>query len=188
MDAIVFDIQDGASDFTHFHAQRRSGISREAKKPVLLAHESITVGGRGRARRCGQLNFIATHPIVVCHGMTVGELAQMFNAENKIGADVRVVKMENWSRAMWFDETNQIWTNPSPNMRSLNQATLYPGIGLLEVTNVSVGRGTDTPFEIVGAPWLDGQKLCVSESSKSTGVRFVPIRFKPNASVFKDED
>jgi uncharacterized protein YbbC (DUF1343 family) len=96
--------------------------------------------------------------------------------------------MDGWSRSMWFDETGQTWINPSPNMRSLNQATLYPGIGLLETTNLSVGRGTDTPFEVIGAPWLDGQKLAKYLNERNLrGVRFVPIRFKPNASVFKDE-
>jgi len=89
---------------------------------------------------------------------------------------------------MWFDETGQTWINPSPNMRSLTEATLYPGIGLLETTNLSVGRGTDTPFEIIGAPWLDGQKLAKYLNERNLkGVRFVPVTFKPNASVFKDE-
>jgi uncharacterized protein YbbC (DUF1343 family) len=97
--------------------------------------------------------------------------------------------MENWSRSQWFDETSQTWINPSPNMRSLTEATLYPGIGLLETTNVSVGRGTDTPFEIVGAPWIDAQKLAsYLNGRKLAGVRFVPVKFKPNASVFKDEN
>jgi uncharacterized protein YbbC (DUF1343 family) len=96
--------------------------------------------------------------------------------------------MENWTRAQWFDETSQVWINPSPNMRSLTQATLYPGIGLLETTNVSVGRGTDTPFEIVGAPWIDAPRLAsYLNGRKLGGVRFIPVRFKPNASVFKDE-
>jgi uncharacterized protein YbbC (DUF1343 family) len=111
------------------------------------------------------------------------------NAERKIGADLRVIKMEGWSRSMWYDETGQTWVNPSPNMRSLTQATLYPGIGLLETTNLSVGRGTDTPFEMIGAPWLDGQRLAkYLNESGLRGVRFVPVRFKPKASVFKDED
>ncbi|HMS11255.1 MAG TPA: DUF1343 domain-containing protein, partial [Pyrinomonadaceae bacterium] len=97
-------------------------------------------------------------------------------------------KMEGWRRTMWFDETGQTWVNPSPNMRSLTQATLYPGIGLMETTNVSVGRGTDTPFEHIGAPWLDGQRLANYLNGRGLpGVRFVPVRFKPNASVFKDE-
>jgi uncharacterized protein YbbC (DUF1343 family) len=113
----------------------------------------------------------------------------MMNAERKIGADLRVIKMEGWSRSMWFDETGQTWVNPSPNMRSLTEATLYPGIGLLETTNVSVGRGTDTPFEVVGAPWIDGRKLAAHLNGRNIkGVSFVPVRFKPNASVFKDQE
>lgn len=90
---------------------------------------------------------------------------------------------------MWFDETGQTWVNPSPNMRSLTEATLYPGVGLLETTNLSVGRGTDTPFEVIGAPWLDGQKLAKYLNERNLpGVRFVPVRYKPDASVFKGED
>jgi uncharacterized protein YbbC (DUF1343 family) len=96
--------------------------------------------------------------------------------------------MEGWRRSMWFDETNLTWVNPSPNMRSLTEATLYPGVGLLETTNVSVGRGTDTPFEVVGAPWIQGDKLAeVLNQRGLQGVRFVPVRFTPNASVFKGE-
>jgi uncharacterized protein YbbC (DUF1343 family) len=96
--------------------------------------------------------------------------------------------MEGWRRSMWFDETNLTWINPSPNMRSLTEATLYPGVGLLEVTNVSVGRGTDTPFEVLGAPWIQGDKLAEYLNQRSIpGVRFVPVRFTPNASVFKGQ-
>jgi uncharacterized protein YbbC (DUF1343 family) len=88
---------------------------------------------------------------------------------------------------MWFDETNLTWINPSPNMRSLTEATLYPGVGLLETTNVSVGRGTDTPFEIVGAPWIQPDKLADYLNQRGApGVRFVPVRFTPRGSVFKD--
>jgi len=101
---------------------------------------------------------------------------------------LRVIEMENWQRGMWFDQTNQTWTNPSPNMRSLTEATLYPGIGMLEYTNISVGRGTDTPFEIIGAPWIDGRKLAAYLNEKNiSGVRFIPVKFKPNASVYKNE-
>jgi len=90
---------------------------------------------------------------------------------------------------MWLDETNLLWVNPSPNMRSLTEATLYPGIGLLETTNVSVGRGTDTPFEVVGAPWIDGQQLAsYLNNRRIVGVRFVPLRFTPRSSVYKDEE
>ena len=93
------------------------------------------------------------------HGLTLGELARLFNGENKIGADLTVVPLKNWKRDGWFDETGLPWINPSPNMRNLIQATLYPGIGAIEGTNISVGRGTDTPFEQVGAPWIDGVQL-----------------------------
>jgi uncharacterized protein YbbC (DUF1343 family) len=121
--------------------------------------------------------------------MTVGELARLFNDERHLGADVRVIKIENWRRAMWFDATNLTWISPSPNMRSLTEAALYPGVGLLETTNLSVGRGTNTPFEVVGAPWLDGQKLASALNARNiAGVRFVPVRFTPASSVFKNEE
>jgi len=118
--------------------------------------------------------------------MTIGELAELFNQERKIDGDLRVIKMDGWSRSMWLDETNLAWVNPSPNMRSLTEATLYPGIGLLETTNVSVGRGTDTPFEVVGAPWIKGPELAAYLNSRRiAGVRFVPVRFTPQISAFK---
>jgi uncharacterized protein YbbC (DUF1343 family) len=118
--------------------------------------------------------------------MTVGELAKMFNAERGFHADLTVISVENWARDLWFDQTELPWTNPSPYMRSLTEAILYPGVGLLE-SAVSVGRGTDTPFEAVGAPYVDDVKF-TEELNRAglPGVRFVPIRFTPNASVFKD--
>jgi len=125
----------------------------------------------------------------VRHGMTIGELARLYNDERHLNADLRVIKMEGWRRAMWFDSTGLVWINPSPNMRSLTEAALYPGIGLLETTNLSVGRGTDTPFEVIGAPWLDGPKLASYLNAKRIpGVRFIPLRFTPKSSVFKNEE
>jgi uncharacterized protein YbbC (DUF1343 family) len=98
-----------------------------------------------------------------------------------------VVQVENWRRDAWFEETGLVWINPSPNMRSLTEATLYPGIALLETTNVSVGRGTDTPFEVVGAPWIDGRRLAAELNGKLLpGTRFVPVRFTPKSSTNKD--
>ncbi len=135
-----------------------------------------------------KLSFVAYHTIPTRHGLTIGELGQLFNKQKGFGADLRVIKMEGWNRSMWFDQTNLTWVNPSPNMRSLTEATLYPGVGLLETTNVSVGRGTDTPFEVVGAPWIQGDRLAEYLNERSIpGVRFVPVRFTPKASVFKDE-
>ena len=147
------------------------------------------IGGQivdGPIRR-GKSQFIAFHDIPVQHGMTVGELAHMFNKERDYNVNLQVVKVEGWSRRMFFDETGQPWTNPSPNMRSLTQALLYPGVGLLE-TALSVGRGTDTPFEIIGAPYIDDVKLARSLNDlKQPGVRFIPIKFTPKASIHRDK-
>ncbi len=194
LDAIVYDIQDIGARFYTYTATLKNVMEEAAKAkiPVYVLDRPNPINGidvEGSLAEEDKLTFIAAHTIPVRYGLTIGELGQMMNTERKIGADLRVIKMENWSRAMWFDETGQTWVNPSPNMRSLTQATLYPGIGLLETTNVSVGRGTDTPFEVIGAPWLDGQRLAKYLNERNLpGVRFVPIRFKPNASVFKGED
>ena len=193
LDAIVYDIQDIGARFYTYTATLRNVLEEAAKagKPVFILDRPNPINGvdvEGSLADADKLSFIAAHTIPVRYGLTIGELGLMMNAERKIGADVRVIKMENWTRAMWFDQTNQTWINPSPNMRSLTEATLYPGIGLLETTNVSVGRGTDTPFEVVGAPWLDGRKLAEYLNARNLGgVRFVPVKFKPNASVFKNE-
>jgi uncharacterized protein YbbC (DUF1343 family)/CubicO group peptidase (beta-lactamase class C family) len=194
LDALVFDIQDiGARFYTYISTL---GYAMEeaakAKLPLYVLDRPNPINGlevEGPVADADKLSFIAYHTIPVRHGMTVGELAALFNEQRKIGCDVRVVKMENWRRGMWLDATGQTWINPSPNMRSLTEATLYPGVGLLETTNLSVGRGTDTPFEVFGAPWLDGQKLAAYLNARSLpGVRFVPVRFTPKASVFKGEE
>ncbi len=194
LDAIVYDIQDIGVRFYTYEATLLNVLEEAAKagKPVFVLDRPNPINGEtveGAIADADKLSFVVSHTVPVRHGLTIGELAGMMNAEKKIGADLRVIKMENWRRSMWFDQTAQTWTNPSPNMRSLTEATLYPGIGLLETTNVSVGRGTDTPFEVVGAPWLDGQKLAAYLNARNlAGVRFIPVKFKPNASVFKDTD
>jgi uncharacterized protein YbbC (DUF1343 family) len=129
---------------------------------------------------------VGFHPVPVRYGMTIGEFAQMVNSERNFKADLTVIRCENWRRDAWFDQTGLPWTNPSPNMRSLTEAILYPGIGLLE-SAVSVGRGTDTPFEVVGAPYVDDQKLAEElNAAKLPGISFIPVRFTPKASVHKD--
>ena len=194
LDAIVFDIQDIGTRFYTYISTLQNVMEEAAKagKPIFVLDRPNPINGvdvAGAVADADKLTFVATHTLPVRHGMTTGEIAQMFNAEKKIGADLRVIKMENWQRQMWFDQTNQTWTNPSPNMRSLTQATLYGGIGLLEYTNLSVGRGTDTPFEVVGAPWIDGRQLAAFLNKRNlSGVRFVPIKYKPTASVFKGEE
>lgn len=194
IDAFVYDIQDIGARFYTYTATLRNVMEEAAKygKPVFVLDRPNPINGtsvEGPLAEEDKLSFIAAHTMPVRYGLTIGELGMMVNAERKIGADLRVIKMEGWRRSMWFDETGQTWINPSPNMRSLTQATLYPGIGLMETTNVSVGRGTDTPFEILGAPWIDGQRLAQYLNERNIpGIRFVPVRFRPNASVFKDEE
>jgi uncharacterized protein YbbC (DUF1343 family) len=135
----------------------------------------------------GKREFVAFHHVPLRHGMTVGELARMFNAEQNLSPDLTVIPMEGWRRHQWFDETGLPWTNPSPNMRSLPAATLYPGVGLHEAA-LSVGRGTDKPFEIIGAPYIDDHQLAAELSNaRLPGIRFVPIRFTPTYSTFKDK-
>lgn len=157
LDAVVFDIQDIGTRFYTYISTLLHVLEEAAKagKPVFVLDRPNPINGlavEGPLADADKLSFVAAHTLPVRHGMTIGELALMFNRERKIGADVRVVKMENWHRAHGFDQLNQLWVNPSPNMRSLTQAMLYPGVGLLEYTNLSVGRGTDTPFERVARP------------------------------------
>jgi uncharacterized protein YbbC (DUF1343 family) len=193
LDALVFDIQDIGSRF-YTYISTLGYVMEEAAKarvPVFVLDRPNPLTGaevEGPVGDADKPSFTAYHTIPVRHGLTIGELGRLFNEQRNIGCDLRVIKMEGWRRAMWLDETNLTWVNPSPNMRSLTEATLYPGIGLLETTNVSVGRGTDTPFEVVGAPWIDGQRLAARlNSQRIAGVRFVPVLFTPKASVFKDE-
>jgi len=191
LDALVFDIQDiGCRFYTYISTM---GLAMESATKAGLKFFVLDrvnpIGGvvvDGPVHK-GSSSFTAFHKIPVTHGMTVGELAKMFNDERGYKCDLTVIKIEGWRRSMWFDQTGLPWTNPSPNMRSLTEAALYPGVGLLETTTVSVGRGTGTPFEVVGAPYIDDIRLA-AELNKAAleGVRFVPVRFTPNASVFKD--
>ena len=134
----------------------------------------------------GKESFTAWHRMPLRHGMTAGELLRMFVGERGIRCDATVIPCEGWSRTDWFPATGLTWTDPSPNMRSVTEALLYPGIGLLETTNLSVGRGTDTPFERIGAPWCDGVRFAARLRAQGLkGVAFVPIRFTPTASKFE---
>ena len=131
---------------------------------------------------------MAYHTLPVRHGMTVGELARMFAAERKLDVKLTVIPIDGWRRTDYWHDTGLAWINPSPNMRSETAAVLYPGIGLLETTNVSVGRGTDSPFEVMGAPWIDERELAERVNrANPPGVRVVPIRFTPTSSKFAGE-
>ena len=114
--------------------------------------------------------------------MTIGELAEYFNGELGLHAPLTVVRMKGWQRGDWFDSTGETWVNPSPNLRNLQEAILYPALGLIETTNISVGRGTDTPFEQIGAPWIDARQLASYLNKRDLpGVRFMPVAFTPQA-------
>lgn len=193
IDTLVFDIQDIGTRFYTYPSTMgnamRAAAEHKLKFVVLDRPNPINgVDVAGPVLDEGKESFVGYHRTAIRHGMTVGELARMFNEELKIGCDLQVVAMEGWRRTDFFDATGLLWVNPSPNMRNLNEALLYPGIGLMETTNLSVGRGTDTPFEVIGAPWMDGQKLAdVLNRAHLPGVRFVPTFFTPTSSKFKDE-
>jgi uncharacterized protein YbbC (DUF1343 family) len=143
---------------------------------------------QGPVADAGHESFTNYFPMPVRHGMTIGELAQMFNAERGIGAKLKVIPMDGWMRGDWYDSTGLTWINPSPNLRSLRGAALYPGVALIEGTNVSVGRGTDTPFEWIGAPWIKARELAEYLNARAvSGVRFVPVTFTPSASTYSGE-
>jgi uncharacterized protein YbbC (DUF1343 family) len=193
LDALVFDVQDvGARFYTYISTL---GLAMEAaaqaKIPFVVLDRVNPITGEsveGPIADADGLSFVAYHRLPIRHGMTVGELARLFNEERGLRADLTVVKLDGWERRMWFDATGAMWVNPSPNMRSLTEATLYPGVGLLEYANLSVGRGTDTPFEVVGAPWVDGRRLAAAlNAAHLAGVRFTPVRFTPRASAFQNE-
>jgi uncharacterized protein YbbC (DUF1343 family) len=192
IDVLVFDIQDIGTRFYTYISTMGLALEActEAGIPFVVLDRLNPINGvavEGALADADRLSFTAHHPLPVRHGMTVGELAQMFNIERGLNASLTVIPCTGWKRTQWFDECGLYWVNPSPNMRRLQQALLYPGIGLLEGTNLSVGRGTDTPFELVGAPWIDGKKVAgmLNELPTSAGVRFIPIVFTPTASTYR---
>ena len=193
IDTLVFDIQDiGCRFYTYVSTMGNAMKAAGENKIRFVVLDRINpVGGldvHGPILDEGDQSFVGYHTIPVRHGMTAGELAQMFRAEMKVDVDLQVIKVEGWKREQLFDETGLTWTNPSPNMRCLTQALLYPGVGLLEMTNLSVGRGTDTPFEVIGAPWIRERELAAHlNAALLPGVRFVPVRFTPTATKFANE-
>ncbi|MBI3650323.1 MAG: DUF1343 domain-containing protein [Acidobacteria bacterium] len=199
IDTLVYDIQDIGCRFYTYTAT--CGLAMEAAAAnhirfVVLDRPNPLNGNdvegavaEEELTRQKAYYFTSFHPLPVRYGLTIGELATLFNSERKIGAALTVIKMAGWNRRDYYDMTLLNWVNPSPNMRSLTQALLYPGIGLLETTNLSVGRGTDTPFEVIGAPYIDGVKLAEQLNQAGlAGVRFVPLRFTPRSSKFANEE
>jgi uncharacterized protein YbbC (DUF1343 family)/CubicO group peptidase (beta-lactamase class C family) len=195
LDAVVVDLQDVGARFYTYATTLAYVLEAAAERTikVVVLDRPNPIGGvqiEGPALdedAVGFTGYFSSMPIR--HGMTIGELAKLFNAEKAIGADLTVIAMRHWRRDAWFDQTGLSWINPSPNMRNLHQAALYPGIGAFEQTNISVGRGTDTPFEQIGAPWIDGMKLAEALNARAiAGVRFYPVRFTPAASVYASEE
>jgi uncharacterized protein YbbC (DUF1343 family) len=195
LDAIVIDLQDVGARFYTYTTTMAYVLEAAAprKIKVIVLDRPNPIGGvevEGPALDEAARGFTGYFPpMPIRYGMTLGELARLFNGERQIGADLTVVAMERWRRASWYDETGLAWINPSPNMRNLYQATLYPGIGAFEMTNISVGRGTDTPFEQIGAPWIEGTRLADALNARQiAGVRFYPVRFTPTTSKFANQE
>ncbi|HXH08017.1 MAG TPA: exo-beta-N-acetylmuramidase NamZ domain-containing protein [Vicinamibacterales bacterium] len=194
LDALVVDLPDIGARFYTYMTTMAYVMEEAAKRklPVIVLDRPNPINGwqiEGPTLDKEALGFTGYFPMPIRHGLTMGELARLFNGENRIGADLTVVPLQNWRRDDWFDETGLPWINPSPNMRSLLQATLYPGIGAIEGTNISVGRGTDTPFEQIGAPWIDGVALAAALNARGLpGIRFYPVTFTPASSRYAGEE
>ncbi len=193
LDTMVIDLQDVGAPFYTYETTVGYFLEGAAKAEIdviILDRPNPITGSfvQGPVSDEGRESFTHYSSVPVRHGMTLGELAKMYNSERKIGARLNVVEIQGWQRGDWFDSTGLAWVNPSPNMRSLTEATLYPGVALIEGTNVSVGRGTDTPFELVGAPWMKGKDLGAYLNQRAIpGVRFVPVTFTPSSSNFAGE-
>jgi uncharacterized protein YbbC (DUF1343 family)/CubicO group peptidase (beta-lactamase class C family) len=190
LDALVFDIQDAGVRFYTYTTTLGYCLEAAAQKGIefFVLDRPNPINGdevEGPMLEEALRSFVAYYPMPIRHGMTVGELAEMFNSEKHLGAKLHVIKMRGWQRTDWYDETGLAWVNPSPNLRNPTEEVLYPGVAMVEGANVSVGRGTDTPFEILGAPWMDSRNLSAYLNAREIqGVRFVPVDFKPSASSF----
>lgn len=184
VDVVVFDVQDIGTRFYTYISTLGLVLeaAAESKRAVMVLDRPNPIGGvavSGPVRDDEFASFIAYHALPVRHGMTLGELARLYNGERKLSARLEVIPCQGWSRDQLHDRTGLVWINPSPNMRSLTEALLYPGVGLLEATNLATGRGTDTPFERIGAPWLDPQPFAAALAGTVPGARFMPIYFVP---------
>jgi uncharacterized protein YbbC (DUF1343 family)/CubicO group peptidase (beta-lactamase class C family) len=193
LDVLVFDVQDAGTRFYTYEATLGYFLEAAAKagKPIVVLDRPNPVNGayvQGPVSDAGQESFVNYHNVAVRHGMTIGELAKLYNGERRINANLTVVPMKGWMRGDWFDSTGLEWVNPSPNLRNLEQAILYPGVALIEGTNVSVGRGTDAPFQVIGAPWAKGKQLAAYLNARLiAGVRFVPTEFTPASSTYSGQ-
>ncbi len=190
IDALVFDIQDAGVRFYTYATTMAYAMEAAARRNidfyVLDRPDPIAANiVQGPMLEATMTSFTSYFPLPVRHGMTIGELARLFNQEGHIGARLHVIEMRGYRRRDWYDKTGIPWIPPSPNLRTLTEATLYPGVALVEGANVSVGRGTDTPFELLGAPWIDGRKLADALNRRDiAGVFFIPANFTPDDSRY----
>ena len=194
VDALVFDIQDAGVRFYTYITTMAYCMEEAAKLhiPFYVLDRPDPLGGemiQGPVLDRDRTSFVGYFPMPVRYAMTLGELAMMFNAENKIGADLHVVAMKDWNRPETYDQTGLRWIPPSPNLRTLNAAFLYPGIEILQAGGVSVGRGTDAPFELFGAPWVHADELATVALNHVNipGVRFAPAKFTPASDLYKGQ-
>jgi uncharacterized protein YbbC (DUF1343 family)/CubicO group peptidase (beta-lactamase class C family) len=187
LDAVIIDLQDAGVRFYTYETAVRYFLEAAAKTntDVIVLDRPDPLGGsfiQGPISDTGRESYVDVASIPVRHGMTMGELAEYFNGELNLHAHLTVIRIKGWQRGDWFDSTGETWVNPSPNLRNLQEAILYPALGLIESTNISVGRGTDTPFEQLGAPWIDDRQLASYLNKRDLpGVRFVPVTFTPQA-------
>lgn len=194
LDALVFDIQDAGVRYYTYVTTMGYAMEEAAQRGIefVVLDRPNPLNGRaveGSILDADRLSFEGYFPLPLRHGMTLGELARLFNREKKIGARLTVVPMAGWRREQWFDQAGLEWVNPSPNLRSLAGNTFYPAVELLRAGGVSVGRGTDTPFELLGSPWMEAEKLAGYLNQRGVpGVRFEPLRFQPTADVHADQD
>jgi uncharacterized protein YbbC (DUF1343 family) len=188
--ALVFDVQDVGARYYTYLATLQYAMEEAARLgiPVIVLDRPNPITGlvvEGPLLDADLTSFTGPHSIPVRTGMTIGEYARLVAAERRIPVQLTVVPLEGWERRRWFDETGLPWINPSPNIRSVTQALLYSGIGLLESTNLSVGRGTDTPFEVIGAPFIDPIVLADALNTlRLAGVRFEPVHFTPTENIY----
>lgn len=191
LDALVFDIQDAGVRFYTFITTMAYCMEAAAQHHIafFVLDRPNPLGGEvieGPMLDSGRTSFVGYFPMPVRYGMTLGELAGMFNAENKIGAALHVIPMKNWRREETYGQTGLAWIAPSPNLRNLNAALLYPGIEILQDGGVSVGRGTDAPFEIFGAPWIRASEFVSALNlRKIPGVDFAPAQFTPSDGLYQ---
>ena len=185
IDTLVIDLQDIGARFYTYPAAAAYMMEEAAKRrvPVIVLDRPNPTGGlevEGPLQDSRAQRYTAYFRMPIRHGLTLGELARLFNDEVPIGADLTVVPVKNWQRDQWYDSTALAWINPSPNIRTLAAAALYPGIGAFEGTNISVGRGTDRPFEQIGAPWIDAPALAAALNARTLpGITFAPVSFTP---------